>query len=127
MTFLSAVIALLKTTGSELGGFAWADLYLNNLVSVETWFYNFAWVFVLVGALMGIVAFLAVSSEGAGCCGCLAFVFLVFPLLKWISLKIVTAMASSIDPTGITNQAQLIISAGLFLLIIAAETKMFRR
>ncbi len=126
MSYISLFVALLQTMGSTLTGAPWWDLYLDNLVGVETWFYHASWwiwgIALVIAIVFVVLAYLGGENKDAGIgaglgCGCLMIVLLTLPLWEWITLKLAQGMASAIDPTGVVNQGQLIMNALLYALL----------
>lgn len=124
MSWLSALIALF-TTRDDVTGTLWNDAYFDRLVVVETWFFHASWWIWGIGIVVGIIIALLIGytlSSGSGrvvSCqvGCLGIVFLLLPLLEYITMRLAMSMASAYGPEGVINQGKLIISAALYLFL----------
>lgn len=124
MSYISLIIALIQTMSQgNIPPDAWLDVYLNNLVGVETWFFNASWwifgifltiavVFLVIGAIRKNLEF---ASAGIGC-GCVTLFVLLLPLMEWWTKFLATGMASAVDPTGIVNTGKFWICLILYLL-----------
>lgn len=125
MSYISVIVALFQSQGSELTGVAWWNLFLDNLVIVETWFYHFSWwiwgVLVILGPIGVFWAAKEFGTEALlslGCyVGCLGIIVLFYPLLEWVTMKLAIGMAESVTAAGVVNQGQLILNAVIYFLI----------
>ena len=125
MSYLSLIIAAIMSQETGLNGSAWWDLFLNNLVVVETWFYRASWWIWAVLVVLGVIGIIILASlygrDFLSGCGCflpaVAIVILVFPFFEWVTMKLAMGMAEAFGPAGVTNQGQLILNAVLYALI----------
>jgi hypothetical protein len=122
MSYIQALIAWFMMRNSTLQDEAWTNEYLNKLVSVNEWAYNFSWwiaTIVLVIVIIGIIASFIRGSEGGLTvsigCSCFAIFLLAWPFLSWITLLLAKAMAESYGPEGMVNSGKFLISLVLYL------------
>lgn len=123
MYIITALVALFQMRGSELAGNSWTDAFLDKMVGVESFFYNFAW---WVWAIAIIVAIILIAAnkiydfgiEGGWGCGCLAIVLVLWPLMELLSVFLITGVADNFSAAaGVTNVAPFIIYLLLYLSI----------
>ena len=130
MNVITFIIALIQMGSSKLENNPWTDALLDKMVGIEAWFYGISWwvwgvfLFIAIGvtALMFIYKKKMALPRQSGC-GCLSItpiamgiVFLIWPLAEWLSLFIITGLADSFGPEGITNTGKFI--SYLFLYVL---------
>jgi hypothetical protein len=130
MSYLSLLIALFMTRNvpEQMG---WLDVYLNNLVIVEEWFYKASWwiwgAVIAVTVIFGILALVSRKFEASDLgflsggmsigCGCLSIFMLGLPLFEWLTLLLANNMASAVGPSGIVDQGKFWINLIIYILI----------
>ena len=101
---------------------SWLDVYLDNLVRVETTFLAISWwIFGIVIAIaIGVISFLRKSGEDFSVslgCGCVSLFLLFLPLFEWLTLVLAKGMAEAVGPQGITDVGKFLTYLIIYLVI----------
>lgn len=122
MTWLSMIIALIKTNSSELSGNAWWYQFFTNLVGVEKFFMTVGWI--IFGVAVLVIIYFAVrwgfqEVFGNGCFITMILVWLVtLPLFEWVTWLLAKGLLANFDPvTGITNTGAFILNLVVIFLL----------